>query len=104
MDECATSLSEECRDWFKQMGSTEMARLTYRCGFAFIGIKGKQDAVEKRAPRIQTSDEVSVSQIFAVKIKPLSTGEKEDTFEMKNIFSSIKDIKDGKGPESKPAN
>ena len=37
-DECTKNLSDKGRLWFANMGSKEIWKLEYRCGFAFIGI------------------------------------------------------------------
>ena len=41
-DDCITALSETGKSWFSDMGSKEINNLQYRCGFSFIGIKGKK--------------------------------------------------------------
>ena len=40
MDDCVTELSDECTEWFEEMGSKVIGKLGYRCAFAFIGIYG----------------------------------------------------------------
>ena len=47
-DDCANNLSEECKEWFENMGSKEIWRLKPGQAFAFIGTKGGFRAVEKR--------------------------------------------------------
>ena len=47
-DDCATKLSFKSKDWFRQLGSSEIYNLKYRQGFSFIGIKGSRTAYEKR--------------------------------------------------------
>lgn len=64
-DECATSLSGRCKAWFQAMGSTEIANLKYREGFAFIGqINAKHQVNEKRAAG--QGYQVSATQIFSI--------------------------------------
>lgn len=48
-DDCVTNLSEKGKQWFADMGSTEIWDLGYRCGFAFIGIFGIKEAHERRS-------------------------------------------------------
>ena len=45
-DECMTSLTNQRKQWFANMGSKEIWSLGYRCAFAFIGVAGKQDCHE----------------------------------------------------------
>ena len=65
-DECTTQLSEEGKQWFSSMGSTEIQNLKYRCGFVFIGISGRHEAIEKRA--MKKKHRVSVTKIFQVNV------------------------------------
>lgn len=48
-DECARSLSPVARYWFRGMGSEEIWDLQYRHSFAFIGISGRKEIMEKRS-------------------------------------------------------
>ena len=63
-DDMATNLSHEGRKWFGDMGSKEIWTLSYRRGFAFIGISGRTDCKEKRAHTKQ--EKVEVTQVFRV--------------------------------------
>ena len=63
-DDCVTALSEPCKQWFADMGSKEIWKLTYRNGFAFIGVSGRNECNEKVAGKI--TDEVQLTQIFQV--------------------------------------
>ena len=58
-DECRKHLSKQAQLWFATMGSSEIWKLGYRCGFAFIGVYGKQEANEQRA--VLTADEVQAT-------------------------------------------
>ena len=49
MDECASNLSLKGKQWFAKMGSKEIGNIDYREGFSFIGISGRNNAVEKKA-------------------------------------------------------
>lgn len=49
MDDCVTSLSKKCKQWFADMGSKEIWNVEYRQGFSFIGILGRNKVNEKRA-------------------------------------------------------
>ena len=53
-----TSMSQKVKDWFKQMGSSEIGNLKYREGYAFIGINGVANGNEKKAQN--EKDEVSL--------------------------------------------
>ena len=66
MDECATKLSDAAKQWFRELGSKEIDKLEYRCGFAFIGRSGQTEAHEARAEK--SSDTVSVTQIFQLNL------------------------------------
>ena len=48
-DEMTLALSDMAKKWFKDLGSVEIEKLEYRCGFAFIGIWGKKLPNESRA-------------------------------------------------------
>lgn len=63
-DECTDKMSEAAKQWLEDLGSTEIRNLKYRCGFAFIGVKGGKEVNEKRgnAP----TDQVAITQIFQV--------------------------------------
>ena len=65
-DECVTKLSLKAKYWFKEMGSTEIMDLRYREGFAFIGVLGAKQALERRATEITPI--AAVTQIF--KLRP----------------------------------
>lgn len=58
-DDCAQRLSKKCKQWFKDMGSQEIDNVEYREGFAFIGVLGRNQALEKRAK--DEGDTVSVT-------------------------------------------
>ena len=58
------ALSDMAKKWFKDLGSVEIEKLEYRCGFAFIGIWGKKLPNESRAEN--KFDQVQVSQVFLV--------------------------------------
>ena len=64
MDECVWSLSHQGKQWFADMGSKEIWKLEYRCGFAFVGVIGRKEASESRAE--DPKREVSVSRVFYV--------------------------------------
>ena len=49
MDECVNKLSLAGKQWFADMGSKEIWKVDYRCGFVFIGLIGQKQVVEKRA-------------------------------------------------------
>ena len=36
-DDCTRALSDKAKDWFKCMGSKEIEKVDFRCGYAFIG-------------------------------------------------------------------
>ena len=57
-DECTQNLSGEVLQWFDDMGSSEIWDLTYRAGFAFVGISGKRVPTEKRALHYLNSVEI----------------------------------------------
>lgn len=61
-DDCYTKMSGDAKSWFQKMGSKEIYRLYYRDGFAFIGVNGKEEAIERKA--MQTKHKVSVSRMF----------------------------------------
>ena len=46
-DDCVTNLSQSCKQWFVDMGSDEIMKLQYRQGWAFIGITGAKQMVER---------------------------------------------------------
>ena len=48
-DDCISNLSELGKQFFAKLGSLEIYKLGYRCGFAFIGLSGMNEAVERRA-------------------------------------------------------
>ena len=73
MDECTENLSKKAKEYFVSLGSTEIWNLSYRQGFAFIGVHGKADCQEKRA--INLKDSVSVTRIFQCVQKPRLTNE-----------------------------
>ena len=72
MDDYYENLSEKSKSWFTAMGSQEIRKVAYREGFAFIGIKGKTVAHEKRGG-VEKSP-AFVSQIFKVKLDRNSAG------------------------------
>lgn len=63
-DDMSTNLSMDFKEWFSEMGSTEIWQLEYRQAFAFIGVMGKSECTEKRSSNIK--DRASVTQIFEV--------------------------------------
>lgn len=58
-DDCVTNLSDKGKQWFANMGSEEIWNLGYRCGFSFIGISGRRQAMEKRG--MCAKDQVSLT-------------------------------------------
>ena len=67
MDDCVTKLSEKVKRWFETMGSTEILKLEYRCGFAFVGLCGKKGCHERRA--FQKGAQAFVTQVFQIEIQ-----------------------------------
>ena len=49
-DDCITAISSKVKDFFKAMGSEEIGRCGYRCGFAFIGIAGREGECNEATP------------------------------------------------------
>lgn len=47
-DEGSRKLSAEVKNIFTKWGSKEISKLGFREGFAFIGVKGQRNGVEKR--------------------------------------------------------
>ena len=66
-DECVKNLSQTCKMWLSDMGSKEIWNLEYRCSYAFIGISGKQKAIEQRSTF--SIKEALVTQIFYINDK-----------------------------------
>lgn len=64
-DECITQLSDAGKTWFEEMGSTEIRKLEYRQGFAFIGIMGQNQEVNEKRETLKNRF-VTVTQIFLV--------------------------------------
>ena len=58
-DDCAQRMSTKIKQWFKDMGSQQIDNVDYREGFAFIGVLGRKQALEKRAK--DEKDTVSVT-------------------------------------------
>lgn len=79
-DECVTNLSDASKQFFADMGSTEIWNLKYREGFAFIGIKGRKECQEQRTVKVE--DCVSATQIF--KMNDYFTGE-----EVADIYKAL---------------
>ena len=75
-DECSTGLSVNGKLWFTKMGSKEIWKVKYRCGFAFIGIIGQKTCTEKRSEG--TRDQVSVSYAFEIGKEIFKNADKED--------------------------
>lgn len=48
-DDCVKAMTNTVVEWFEDMGSSRIRNLRYRCGFAFIGLIGKYEAIDKRA-------------------------------------------------------
>ena len=46
-NDCMNNLSITCLEWFQGMGSRKIAELKYRHSFAFIGIIGQTECIEK---------------------------------------------------------
>ena len=65
-DECVTQLSDRAKQWFADMGSSEIWNLGYREGFSFIGITGKESTVEQRAHT--KYNKAQVSRVFKFNI------------------------------------
>lgn len=61
-DDCILHMSDECRDWFRALGSKAIDRIGYRCGFAFIGVAGRNQATEGRAE--DKWDRVALTRVF----------------------------------------
>lgn len=59
MDDCVTKLSQKAKDWFESLGSREIWNLEKKHGFAFIAVKGRGEANEKRAR--EEGEKVSVT-------------------------------------------
>ena len=47
-DDCAKSLSQTAKQWFSDLGSTNIWNLKYRHGFAFISVRGSSDACDEK--------------------------------------------------------
>lgn len=60
------NLSDAAKQWFADLGSSEIWKLEYRCGFTFIGTSGRTDAHEKRAR--DEKEQVAVTAIFDLKL------------------------------------
>ena len=63
-DDMTSHLSLEGKQWFADMGSTEVWNLEHRSSFTFIGTTGGGDVNERRG--ITTKDTASVAQVFHV--------------------------------------
>ena len=83
-DDCSHNLSITAKLWFANMGSTEIWHVGYREGFAFIGVSGRQDAVEKRA-RVRQY-EVSVQFVFKLGVDFVAN---EDDFVMDGSVEAL---------------
>lgn len=69
-DDCTTNLSEKAVAWFESMGSSDILRLRYRCGFAFIGVLrlNSNDMHEQRSNNKKGKS--SVTRVFNVSANP----------------------------------
>ena len=65
-DDCVTKLSQKGKTWFANMGSKEIWKVQYRYGWAFIGINGKKEPMEKRS--IFGSEQAYATQIFQLSV------------------------------------
>ena len=54
-DDCVKNSSRKVKKWFSDMGSTDIWKVKYRCGFAFIGLTGKKG--EPKEDRAETTDD-----------------------------------------------
>ena len=93
-DECTTKLSEVGIKWFEEkMGSKELRKLGYRCGFALIGVFGKPaNTLEQRAS--DKGRKASVSAIFdyAERRRPVEgDGDSGDEFADLELLESQED-------------
>lgn len=61
---CVDHLSEKVKHWFYVMGSRVIYNLKTRQGFAFIGVMGRDDAIERKA--VEIDDQVEVSEMFLI--------------------------------------
>lgn len=61
-DDCSKMLTHKTKDWFQTLGSTEILKLDYRQAFAFVGVAGSAQALEKRG--LGRADQASVQQVF----------------------------------------
>ena len=61
-DDCSTHMSQQAKQWLADMGSQEVWNLQYRDSFAFIGVHGRNEAVEKRSA--QGDGPASVTQVY----------------------------------------
>jgi hypothetical protein len=66
MDDCASNLSSQAKQWFANMGSQEIWNLGYRQGFTFIGVAGRKDFQETRA--VTKAAQATATQLFQVKV------------------------------------
>ena len=67
-DECISELTDKAKKWFENLGSNEIWYLAYRESFAFIGVHGKFNAVDKRSKDEcgRVKDSVEVTMVFQV--------------------------------------
>ena len=95
-DDCTTKLSKRGISWFETLGSKELKNLEYRCGFAFIGVVGGTNPIEKISEN--PASLASATQIFQVNEEEPEGGEKADE---KADAGSDKSMKSGSRSLSK---
>ena len=65
-DDMIKNLSEDGKRFFANMGSKEIWNLQFRQGFAFIGITGRTDSVEKRAAQTGQATATAVFKVHTI--------------------------------------
>ena len=103
-DDCVTKLSEKGKLWFENMGSKDILKLKYRCGFAFIGIFGGKSS-KKPIEIVSKSkvDSVTISQVFELSVKKVKKVTKNPRRNLQAVHSLFQKndgfLKDGfEGP------
>jgi len=84
-DEGSKKLSTEVKAMFGRWGSKEIHSLGHREGWAFIGVKGQENGVEKRGPFI---DDLGVRLGYAKYVKRTRTKEQISAGSSIEIFSA----------------